>query len=247
MFASSSRSSSPSSPRRWQRAAASIALAACSASLLAQPVSADNITSLTGTWSSGQGSVFTGPDFAQPTNFTFTYPNTTGISFSFTDDGYFEEAQYRFNANGTEPHCVQAIVIWQHGNYTMWPNQSITLEPIASDGRIQVQDPCAEETNVITYYDEPAFYSGFSITNDINHNRYMLQLVKFDGSFMPRMYLFYRPPTMLPTQQLWTTEAYKEYQVAHGGGALASMSFSHTTLVSAVLGAAGMLFWVTMA
>jgi hypothetical protein len=23
---------------------------------------------------------------------------------------------------GTEPHCVKAIVIWQHGNYTIQPN-----------------------------------------------------------------------------------------------------------------------------
>lgn len=30
----------------------------------------------------------------------FHYPNTTGIAYSFTDDGYFEEAQYRFLANG---------------------------------------------------------------------------------------------------------------------------------------------------
>lgn len=81
--------------------------------------------------------------FAQPTNFTFTYPNNTGIAISFTDDGHFEEAQYRFESNGasscqclayrmsltcrayslgTEPRCVKAIVIWQHGNYTIQPN-----------------------------------------------------------------------------------------------------------------------------
>lgn len=60
--------------------------------------------------------------FAAPTNFTFNYPNTTGMSYSFTDDGYFEEAQYRFVPNGTEPHCVQAIIIWQHGNYTINAN-----------------------------------------------------------------------------------------------------------------------------
>ena len=38
--------------------------------------------------------------FAQPTNFTFTYPNNTGIAYSFDGLGHFEEAQYRFNANG---------------------------------------------------------------------------------------------------------------------------------------------------
>lgn len=34
----------------------------------------------------------------------FIYPANTGISYSFTDDGYFEMAQYRFNANGEFPH-----------------------------------------------------------------------------------------------------------------------------------------------
>lgn len=36
-------------------------------------------------------------------NKPFNYPANTGISFSFTDDGYFEEAQYRFNSNGSSP------------------------------------------------------------------------------------------------------------------------------------------------
>jgi len=199
------------------------AAALLSAALFTAPVRAQdltgNLTSLTGTWSSGSGSVLTGPGFAQPTNFTFTYPDNTGIAYSFTDDGHFEEAQYRFNANGTEPHCVQAIIIWQHGNYTINANNSISLTPIAADGRIQVQDPCAAETNVITYYDQPTLLNGWAITNDVNHNRYMLQLVRFDGSLMPRLYLLYRPPTMLPTQQLWTTEAYKAYEANNGAAA----------------------------
>jgi hypothetical protein len=43
--------------------------------------------------------------FADPMNNNkpFNYPANTGISFSFTDDGYFEEAQYRFNSNGSSP------------------------------------------------------------------------------------------------------------------------------------------------
>lgn len=40
--------------------------------------------------------------FADPMNNNkpFTYPVNTGISYSFTDTGYFEEAQYRFLGNG---------------------------------------------------------------------------------------------------------------------------------------------------
>lgn len=187
-----------------------------------------NLTSLTGTWSSGSGAVLTGPGFAQPTNFTFTYPNNTGIALSFTDDGHFEEAQYRFESNGTEPRCVQAIVIWQHGNYTIHPNNSITLEPIESDGRIQIQDPCAAETNVITYYYEPALYQGWAITNDLNHNRYMLQLNRFDGSLFPRLYLLLRPPTMLPTDQLWTSAAFKAYEQRRGAVSSAMRSMTNS-------------------
>lgn len=33
-------------------------------------------------------------------NRPFIYPSNTGIAYSFTDDGYFESAQYRFNSNG---------------------------------------------------------------------------------------------------------------------------------------------------
>lgn len=40
--------------------------------------------------------------FADPMNNNrpFIYPSNTGIAYSFTDDGYFESAQYRFNSNG---------------------------------------------------------------------------------------------------------------------------------------------------
>lgn len=78
--------------------------------------------------------------------------------------------------------------------------QSISLSPIPTDGRIQVQDPCAAETNVITYYDQPTLFSGWSIIADPNHARYMLQLLRFDGALEPRMYLYYKPPMMLPSE-----------------------------------------------
>jgi hypothetical protein len=62
---------------------------------------AHNATSIAGTWSSGSKKVLTGPGFCNPASSTFTYPATAGISYSFTDDGYFEEALYRFTGNGT--------------------------------------------------------------------------------------------------------------------------------------------------
>lgn len=158
-------------------------------------------------------------------NYTFNVPETTGISFSFTEDGYFEEARYQFNANGellelsslqtgvkeptlnqpglrsppgSNPHCIQAYLLWQHGNYTLESNGSLTTQPIKADGRIQVQDPCAETTTVMTYYYEPGMYQSWAILNDVNHQQYMLQLYDYDGSLLQRMYLTYRPASMWP-------------------------------------------------
>lgn len=154
--------------------------------------------------------------FANPVNYTFNVPETTGISFSFTEDGYFEEARYQFKANGQDkgcllsrnadflpstgasPRCIQAYLIFQHGNYTFNSNGSISTTPIKEDGRIQVQDPCAEQTTIMTYYDEPGLFTGWTITNDVNHQQYMLQLYDYDGSMMQRMYLTYRPASMWP-------------------------------------------------
>lgn len=104
----------------------------------------------------------------------------------------------------------------------------MTLDPqsFASDGRIQVQDPCAPTTEVLTYYSQFELYNGWSITIDHHHAAYMLQLYRFDGSLFPRyvftlsllefvrgadlerramgnrLYLTVRPPTMLPTTSL---------------------------------------------
>lgn len=65
----------------------------------------------------------------------------SGYSFSFTEDGYFEQAQFTWNANATDPHCIEAVVIWQHGTYEVLGNGSITTNSsvFAGDGRIQVR------------------------------------------------------------------------------------------------------------
>lgn len=173
----------------------------------AQDYSSDhNVTSLLGTWSTGSGGVLTGPGFADPMNndSPFIYPNTTGISFSFTDDGYFEEAHYSFEANGTRPRCAKAVVIWQHGKYQLHTNGSLTTDPapFKADGRVQVQDRCAATSKILTYYAEWQLFNRWSITVDVHHATYYLQLYRFDGSEYPRLFLQVRPPTMLPTAYL---------------------------------------------
>ncbi|KAI5481008.1 ROT1 protein [Pseudohyphozyma bogoriensis] len=187
-----------------RRLAASLALVALP-SLAAQDFSS-NATGFSGTWSTGSGAVVTGSGFADPMNNAkpFTYPANTGISYSFTDDGYFEEAQYRFNSNASEPHCATAVVIWQHGRYYFHDNGSITMDSsmFEADGRVQVQDPCAATTEILTYYSQFELFNSWTITIDVNHAAYMLQLYRYDGSLFPRLYLTVRPPTMLPTTYL---------------------------------------------
>lgn len=74
-------------------------------------------------------------------NNSFAYPNVSGYSFSFTEDGYFEQAQFTWNSNATDPHCIEAVVLWQHGTYEVNSDGSITTDPtpFKGDGRIQVR------------------------------------------------------------------------------------------------------------
>lgn len=156
-------------------------------------------------------------DICVPAEMKFNYPNNSGISYSLyvlvlfprsrlthcsTNDGFFEEVQYQYNANASNPACIQAFIYWQHGTYTLNNNGSITLRPFASDGRIQVQDPCAATTNIITYYNNQVLFSDWGIVVDPSSGRYILNLNRYDGAKMARMFLTAKPPNMLPTQVL---------------------------------------------
>ena len=65
------------------------------ASLASTASAAINISSIVGTWSSGSGQILTGPNgiATNPINSSFTYPGVGGYSFSFTEDGFYEQAQ----------------------------------------------------------------------------------------------------------------------------------------------------------
>ncbi|PWN54012.1 hypothetical protein IE53DRAFT_383447 [Violaceomyces palustris] len=180
--------------------------------ILARDVSADNVTSLMGTWSSGTQAVTTGIDFFNPITQTFTLPKNAGISYSFTDDGFFEQAKYQFTSNSANNRCFKASLVWQHGTYQVHQNGSITLNPFAPDGYIQVMDPCGAQTVSVYNYAEfeliPQWYNyqdnhpGFMPEGTA---AYALELFQFDGQKMPIMWLKNRPPNMLPTQQLFQT------------------------------------------
>jgi len=183
-----------------------------------------NVTSLLGTWSSGSGNVRTGVGFANPVNFSFNYPATTGISYSFTTDvlsdgsaGYFEEAQYRFTGNGSQPTCIVGVVQWQHGTYELLPNGSMILNPFPSDGRQQVQDMCAAKSNIIQQFNQTTLFQSWRIFDDPQRGP-KLQLYEFNGAPDSPMYLISPTPNMLPTTTL--TANVSQGQTTPGSGAL---------------------------
>jgi len=190
-------------------AAALLGLLASNALAQDAPVRYDaehNATSLGGTWASGSQKVLTGPGFAQPSNMSFTYPPVTGISYSFTDDGYFETARYRFNSNGTNPTCITGVLIWTHGTYALQTNGSIVLTPFG-DGYQQVQDPCAAVTNFVQEYNNTELISSWRIFLDTTTNSPKLHLFSYDGSPMAPQFHVSDTPNMLPTQKLRNSTA----------------------------------------
>ncbi|SNX84425.1 related to ROT1 - molecular chaperone in the endoplasmic reticulum [Melanopsichium pennsylvanicum] len=183
---------------------------AFSTTVSAQDLTFENVTSLYGTWSSGSQNVTTGIEFFNPVTQEFKLPATAGISYSFTEDGFFEEARYQFTSNAVTNRCFKASLIWQHGTYQFHSNGSITLTPFPADGYIQVLDPCGAQTSSIYHYSEFELLASWYNYQDDHPgfmqsgvSAYALQLSQFDQSKLPLMWLRNRPPNMLPTKQLF--------------------------------------------
>ncbi|EPQ26337.1 uncharacterized protein PFL1_05985 [Pseudozyma flocculosa PF-1] len=164
----------------------------------------NNVTSLSGTWCTGACHVVTGLQFYNPISETFTYPLSAGQSYSFTDDGFWEQALYLYSTNPSQPNCVSAQLIWQHGTYTLNSNNTLTLNPFKGDGRQQISDYCAQVSNVVQSYTQKEDMNGFEIHLDTHYGQpaYYLKLYEFDGAPKPIMWQTYNPPQMLPTEQL---------------------------------------------
>ena len=120
-------------------------------------------------------------------------PDLTGISYSFTDDGHFEEAYYRAISNrtyptaflalhrsrkdphkltcsspATQPQCPQGIMQFQHGTYSVAANGSLTLTPIAVDGRQLLSNPCSYENAIFTRYNQTEVFVVRSTPNALS-------------------------------------------------------------------------------
>ncbi|EJD36341.1 hypothetical protein AURDEDRAFT_74308 [Auricularia subglabra TFB-10046 SS5] len=137
-----------------------------------------NATSLIGTWSSGAGLVQTGPNFCNPKEKTFNPPKVGGISYSFSADGFFEQAEYRYGANPARPACPNVTMLFQHGSYELFPNGSIILNPIAADGLVQTQTPCGGKTSTLQQFSAQILFKNWRIFYDPPSGGYHLHLFR---------------------------------------------------------------------
>ncbi|KAJ7765092.1 chaperone for protein-folding within the ER, fungal-domain-containing protein [Mycena maculata] len=164
-----------------------------------------NTTAITGTWSSGSQQVVPGVGFAIPAQEAFNYPKTTGVGYSFSDDGWYEIARFRYVANASHPECIVSTVIWAHGNYDLLDNGSIILTPIG-DGYQQVQSQCGDDSNFMQDYNVTEFYLDWRIYTDVTFGP-KLHLFQFDGSPVAPLFQLSPQPNMLPKQKLRNTGA----------------------------------------
>jgi hypothetical protein len=115
-------------------------------------------TDIVGTWSTKSNQTLTGPGFYDPINENMIEPSRTGISYSFTADGHYEEAYYRAISNPQNPSCPSAIMQWQHGTWEMLTNGSLVLTPIAVDGRQLLSEPCEYSNSIFTRYNQSELF-----------------------------------------------------------------------------------------
>ncbi|PSS25560.1 hypothetical protein M430DRAFT_25346 [Amorphotheca resinae ATCC 22711] len=179
--------------------------------LLSSTASAQIPSSLVGTWSTKSGKVLTGPGFYNPVNDSFIEPSLTGISYSFTIDGFYEEAYYRAVSNPTKPNCPQAIMQFQHGTVTSNADGSLDLTPFAVDGRQLLSDPCGGTDNkglaTYTRYNQSETMKKWQVYEDPYTKLTRLDLYQFDGTPVNPMFLAFSPPQMLPTITMNPTTA----------------------------------------
>ena len=94
----------------------------------------------------------------------FTVPKTAGISYSFTDDNKFEEAQYFYSSNrafglktlylytAKDPHCFSVTLLWQPGTYKLEGKTNLTITPYQGDGAVQTMGTCDDPPRKLSYY-----------------------------------------------------------------------------------------------
>jgi hypothetical protein len=177
-------------------------------------VLADVPAELVGTWSSKSNAVFTGPDFYDPVDELLIEPALPGISYSFTDDGFWEQAVYQVSGNPQDPKCPAGVLQFQHGQFEVLSNGSLVLTPFEVDGRQLVSVPCQSSSATYSRYNQTEFFLNWASYVDDYYGRWRLDLYEFNGAPMAPLYLSYRPPMMLPTETLNPTASSKPTSVS---------------------------------
>ncbi|OUT24769.1 hypothetical protein CAS74_001159 [Pichia kudriavzevii] len=172
--------------------------------------------SVVGTWSSKSNTVFTGPEFYDPIDELLIEPALPGISYSFTEDGYWEEAIYQVSANPKNHSCATAILMFQHGTYEKTDNGSLVLTPFKDDGRQLLSQPCSDDgISLYSRYYQPEKFKAYQVYVDPFHGKWRIDLIKSNGEYMQPLYQVYNPPQMLPTITLNPTSGSKETEVSN--------------------------------
>ncbi|KAK7464307.1 Reversal of tor2 lethality [Stygiomarasmius scandens] len=161
-----------------------------------------NATNIVGTWSSGSRHVMTGPEFANPSNLSLNYPKSAGVSYSFTDDGWYEISRYRYDANGKDPNCITGHIFWVHGQYQMLSNGSLLMHP-NGDGFQHILNRCEANSLQILDYNETEIYNFWRIYTD-PRDGFKLHLFGFDNGTVAPQFQVSTTPQMLPKARLRT-------------------------------------------
>ncbi|OWP03466.1 hypothetical protein B2J93_7484 [Marssonina coronariae] len=161
--------------------------------------------------------------FYNPVNESFIEPKLTGISYSFTADGFYESAYYRAISNPRTPSCPAAIMQFQHGTVVENTDGSLSLTPFSVDGRQLLSDPCEGDKAIYTRYNQSETMKTYAVYVDPYSRRTRLDLYQFDGAPINPMYLAYTPPQMLPTVTMnptisTPTATKAKRALAEGGG-----------------------------
>ncbi|KIS66935.1 uncharacterized protein UMAG_10940 [Mycosarcoma maydis] len=173
----------------------------------------DLLDDLAGTWSTGSGAVRTGPNFWNPRTQQFNVPPSAGHSFSFTKDGFWEEALFQWSNDPTYPHCVSALLLWQHGNFSLNANNgTLRMDPFWGDGFQSQWTGCdttssATSNNTlapVASYNQVYLYQTPAVSTDAHFgvSSWKLEMAQLSGELLNPMWKVLNPPSMLPTDVL---------------------------------------------
>jgi hypothetical protein len=120
--------------------------------------------------------------------------------YSDESTGWFEVLRYRMTGNG-----AYALRSLPPGKFTLQPNGSISLYPLA-DGFQRIQQPCAANSDFTETYQDQELYQSWQIfTDPVDGPK--LHMFGFDGSPVSPQYQISTTPAMLPLQLLYNATA----------------------------------------